>query len=254
MAGNLLLAGSLNQVWGMVNNLQIVVHSPLVNVQFPANAFLLYDVMITIATFDVLPTDDVFPSIFPELPEDNPFNDKFDRLQIGSSFLVMNMGTMLLIFTFYSVLYAIYPCVKFIKNEAKCAKKLEKKIRNMIFWNHTIIFFYEGYLDILISSSINLYFLNEGIFTWDTPSLFITNLLSIFLIMSCGFLFIFVVFYLWPRFDQLKDKSIKSKFEPAYEMLNLRHGKGTMLWPILFMVRRVLFVVGVCALTIRTEI
>ena len=157
--------------------------------------------MITVATFDVLPTDDVFPSIFPELPEDNPFNDKFDRLQIGSSFLVMNMGTMLLIFTFYAMLYAIYPCVKLIRNRAKCAKRLEKKISKMIFWNHTIVFLYEGYFDILISSSINLSFLKDGVFTWDRPSLFITNFLSIFLIISCGLLFIFLVLYLWPRFD-----------------------------------------------------
>ena len=29
---NFLLAGSLNQLWGMINNLQIVIHSPLINV------------------------------------------------------------------------------------------------------------------------------------------------------------------------------------------------------------------------------
>ena len=29
---NIFLAGSLNQVWGMVNNLQIIIHSPLINV------------------------------------------------------------------------------------------------------------------------------------------------------------------------------------------------------------------------------
>ena len=41
---------------------------------------------------------------------------------------------------------------------------------------------------------------------------------------------------------------MKKKCLPAYEMLNLRHGHWGMLWPIFFMVRRVLFVVGVCAL------
>ena len=51
---NFLLAGSLNQLWGMINNLQIVIHSPLINVQFPGNAYILYDNMIVIATFDFL--------------------------------------------------------------------------------------------------------------------------------------------------------------------------------------------------------
>jgi len=36
-------------------------------------------------------------------------------------------------------------------------------------------------------------------------------------------------------------------------MLNLRHGKATMLWPLAFMVRRMLFVVAVCFLIDYTE-
>ena len=52
----------------MVNNLQIVLHAPLMNLQFPANAFLIYDVMISVATFDILPTDAIFPNFFRDLP------------------------------------------------------------------------------------------------------------------------------------------------------------------------------------------
>lgn len=113
---NLLLAGSLNQVWGMVNNLQIVLHTPLMNLQFPANAFLIYDVMISVATFDILPTDDIYPSFFPDLPEDNPFTEKFDRMNIGSRFLIMNMGTVLLIFAFYVILFLMYPFCRALRN------------------------------------------------------------------------------------------------------------------------------------------
>ena len=119
----MLLAGSLNQVWGMVNNMQIVLHAPLLNLQFPANAFLLYDVMIPVATFDILPTDDFFPVFFPDLPEDDPFTDKFDRMDIGSSYIVMNLGTMLLIFCFYVGLFIIYPFCKVLSWNAKFAKK-----------------------------------------------------------------------------------------------------------------------------------
>ena len=121
---------------------------PLLSVQFPANAFMIYDVMISIATFDFLPTDDFYPSFFPELPElDIPYFkssedfERFDRMQIGSRFLVMNLGTMLIIFCFYLLLFIVYPCFNVIKNDSKCGRKYEKKIRSMIFWNHTIIFF-----------------------------------------------------------------------------------------------------------------
>ena len=113
---NLLLAGSLNQVWGMVNNMQIVLHTPLMNLQFPANAFLIYDMMISVATFDIIPTDDIFPNFFPDLPDENPFTDKFDRLNVGSRFLIMNMGTMLIIFGFYVLLFIVYPCFHALRN------------------------------------------------------------------------------------------------------------------------------------------
>lgn len=68
------------------------------------------------------------------------------------------------------------------------------------------------------------------------------------MIASCVGFFLFLVFYLWPRFKELRTKRFKKRYFPAYEMLNLRHGKLTMIWPCLFMIRRTLFVVGVCFL------
>jgi len=47
---------------------------------------------------------------------------------------------------------------------------------------------------------------------------------------------------------------MQQRFLPAYEMLNLRHGRATMLWPVVFMLRRVLFAIGVCALVENPEI
>ena len=85
-------------------------------------------------------------------------------------------------------------------------------------------------------------------------SLVVTNLLSIFFVSCCGILFLVIVGYLWPRFDRLKSKTIKRKFHPAYEMLNLRHGSLTFLWPVFFIVRRVLFVIGVCLLVKYTSL
>ena len=204
--------------------------------------------MIQVATFDILPTDAIFPTFFPSLPEDDPFNDKFDRLQIGSRYLVMNMGTMLVILAFYVALYMLYPCLVFLKNDAKCAAKLRPKIHKMIFWNHSILFIQEGFLDILIAGAVNLFFLHQGTLEWNSYSLIFTNLLAIFLVSCCGLLFILIVGYLLPNFDQLKSKRIKRRFYPAYEMLNLKNGRWTFLWPVFFIARRVLFVVGVCAL------
>ena len=77
---NILIAGSLSQVWGMVNNLQMIMHAPLINVQFPGNAFMIYEVMIPIATFEILPTDKIYPLFLPGLPETDAYTDKFERI------------------------------------------------------------------------------------------------------------------------------------------------------------------------------
>lgn len=128
---------------------------------------------------------------------------------------------------------------------------MTKKIHKMLFWTYLILFLQEGYFDILIASTINLIFVRD-ILEWNNPSLLITNLLSVFMLASCVNLFFFVMLYLWPWFDELKSKEMK-RFKPAYEMLNLRHGKWTMLYPLVFMIRRLLFVFAVCILIDFTE-
>ena len=92
---NLLLQGSLNQVWGMINNMQVVIVTPLMSVNFPGNALLLYNKFITVATFDFLPTDDIYIYLW-DFPDDEPFNDKFDMLGYGCQYIINNLGTLLI--------------------------------------------------------------------------------------------------------------------------------------------------------------
>ena len=56
---NLLLAGSLSLLWGLINSLQLVTHFPLCNVIFPENAKMYYGIMYEIGNFDLIPTDDI---------------------------------------------------------------------------------------------------------------------------------------------------------------------------------------------------
>ena len=42
---NIMLAGSLSLLWGLINSLQLVTHFPLTNFIFPDNAKTYYSVM-----------------------------------------------------------------------------------------------------------------------------------------------------------------------------------------------------------------
>ena len=48
-----LLIGTMAQVWGMINGLQLIVHLPLVNLLFPGNVMEVVSAIISVATFDI---------------------------------------------------------------------------------------------------------------------------------------------------------------------------------------------------------
>ena len=94
---NSITKGSVSSVFGMITGMQLIVHTPLINIQFPANAFVVYKKMILISTYEFLPTQDIFP-LFMDLPERDPFNEKFDRLDYGSFYSTMILGCVFLVF------------------------------------------------------------------------------------------------------------------------------------------------------------
>ena len=68
---NTLISGSLAQLWGMINSMQILIHMSLFNVSFPSNASLVTSSVIMVATFDIpyVNVDDMFGEVV-ALPEE----------------------------------------------------------------------------------------------------------------------------------------------------------------------------------------
>jgi hypothetical protein len=57
--GNFILATfvsfSLSYLWGLINALQMIVYLPLFNINFPANMNMFNSILISVATFDIIP-------------------------------------------------------------------------------------------------------------------------------------------------------------------------------------------------------
>jgi hypothetical protein len=67
---------AMAELMGTIGFLQLVVFMPLIKVMYPANARLLNDQLIEIATFDIMPTDDIYGALFEfDLDEEKPLND-----------------------------------------------------------------------------------------------------------------------------------------------------------------------------------
>ena len=65
LALNIVLSASLQQLWSMVNTQQLVVLMPLWSIKLPANAAMFFGFIMTIAAFDILPTDTFYNNYFP---------------------------------------------------------------------------------------------------------------------------------------------------------------------------------------------
>ena len=50
----LVMGLSLSLLWSLLHAVQLIVHLPLFSVQFPGNAFLLYESLIAIARMDLI--------------------------------------------------------------------------------------------------------------------------------------------------------------------------------------------------------
>jgi uncharacterized Tic20 family protein len=177
----------------------MIVSTPLINVQYPGNAFNVFSVMITIATFDILPTDKFFPYFFPLPEEDEPFNENFDNLGFGSTYFVGNFGSALIGLLWLILMYIIYPlfvCCGRNQKRKWCKRKAES-IRNDLFWNGTLLFVIEAYLDILTCCLINIASLSKPISSFGVA---LSAMLSILLLIACIAVPIFTVVYLRPRF------------------------------------------------------
>jgi hypothetical protein len=59
-AMNLIMAGSLSMILGMINSLQLIVHLPLLAVSAPANVMMIEEILIPIVMFDIFESDDLF--------------------------------------------------------------------------------------------------------------------------------------------------------------------------------------------------
>ena len=88
---NLILAAALNQLWSMLNGLQLSTHMQLFNLRFPANASFLLSFLVNVATFDIMPIETIW--FFFEFPEAGSYSLSFQSSGYEYIYLIENMGT-----------------------------------------------------------------------------------------------------------------------------------------------------------------
>ena len=163
MTGNfvlsIILLASLNQLWTMLNGLQLTTHLPLFSLKFPSNAGFLLSFLISVATFDIMPIEGIW--FFFDLPERGSHNSSFQASGYEFKYIVENMGTCFFMTQIYFLLCIVALICYFI---LRCTKgclieyvsSVHAKLKEILFWPVALRFVYESYLELVICVAIAL--------------------------------------------------------------------------------------------------
>jgi len=233
---NWILSYSLNMLWGIISSMQIVVHFPLTSVAYPANASLFNSYFLTIATFDVLPTDDINAYFF-TFHDGEPIAKNFEDFGYEKRNFIQNLGSIYYFFPLVAIWLLLLVLLKLLALSGFSGpQKWYLWLKNKLFWNFLLRLLIESYLELHLSSTINaanLYWSsNSG--DWlasltTLPVAFVVNAFPIWLFM-----------FLRRNHERLSEEEFKARFGATYEGL-VTESKTFIGHPLIFILRRMLF-------------
>ena len=207
--------------------------------------------LITIATFDVMPSDEVFDAALnAESGNDEQEHSKFADIGMEANYMILNLGTMFLVFV---IMLTIPACLICTKPCGRCWPWLDKKntaTATSLQGNAWIRFIMEGSLDIAICGSLNYIFIKKesGGLQWDTSFQVVNNLALIVLGIAVAAFPIWMMWFYCRNFKNWEDEEFEERYGAAFEGLK-KDRRSAMGYPLIFMLRRfaLVFVVTVGA-------
>jgi len=222
------------------------VHLPLFKVEFPVYPKMLVESMITIATFDILPTDDIFAAMW-IIPDEEEAASEYNDVGYESHFTIINLGMIfLVIMVFFFMLFLLLvtlPC----KNKIKRVRQWHEKWSKSLFWNGIIRFFIEGSLELVIVVSItctqviNDYRTKENFLPEEGRFFFLCDLITCFIFALLCIVFpIFVYIFYSRRYHLWEDEEFEETYGAPLEGLH-RENYSALGYPMIFLIRRYMF-------------
>ena len=243
---NIILAASLNQLWSMLNGLQLSTHMQLFNLKFPANASFLLNFLVTVATFDVMPIETIW--FFFDFPEQGSYSLSFQSSGYEYIYLIENMGTCFFLVQIYITQCVLVLLLWLLIKYAGCHKLLtpQTKLRKGLFWSVPLRFIFEAYLELVICVTIGLMNL-----TWasDNFSIQYCTVFTVCFALVVLFMPTFTLLFYYNKIDSVEEHEFKTKYGTLYDGLQLDleedKRKSALFYPFLFIVRRLIFMITV---------
>lgn len=233
----------------MINGLQILTNLPLFKVEFPDLAGMMVGQMLTIATFDIMPSDKVLENTLAP-PEDELDPDKYSNLvEAGfeSDNMIVNLGTMFLVFAFMLTVPCCLICIRPCRRMSSWLDKNYKSTATSMYGNVWIRYAMEGCIDIAICAVLNLKIRmldSEDGLRWDTTFYCLNNAALFVLLFAVAAFPIWALWFYCKNFDKWEDETFEERYGAAYEGLK-KDRRATLAYPLIFMLRRFALVLTV---------
>jgi len=154
-----IFAGSLQNLWGTINTLQLSVHIPLIQLTFPLLPQSLINILISIITFDLIRSDEITSLVLEFSPEmEAQFTSNFEALNYETRASVLNLGMVFYIGLLLLIGWAATLIVTLLLYccENEPTRKVQRRLLGWLSPSVHIRFFLESYLEIAIACIIGL--------------------------------------------------------------------------------------------------
>ena len=152
---NVLLSGSLSQVWAMIEGLQVVCHMGLFKMKSPGNVNAFNEFFAELASFNVIDTATVTNDFF-YFPEMDAISLNFQNAGYDTNLLVPSLGTLFYIIVGQTSLVFVHMLLYLLAKAIPKTGVLKNKVSAYLYWNGSIRFMMESYMDIVLFSLMNL--------------------------------------------------------------------------------------------------
>jgi hypothetical protein len=156
MVANLAMSVSLQLHWALLNVMQLLLIMPLINVNFPVNAATFYGYLIDIANFDILPIESINQAIYKFSDNEVEMPSNFEELGYETTIFINNLGSMLFFIKGFIIMSFLTLMLGLCKNWFSFVEKIQKWLASFLFYNFILRLILESYLEITISSILNI--------------------------------------------------------------------------------------------------
>ena len=178
---------------------------PLFKLKPPEDVINFFEILKTIAAFDIVPDEWLYYTygVLLDLDEDDvpdPLNKEFEGLGFETMWSVHNLGSLAIFLSFFPIGVVLDLLLRPLKKKSKKARIIQHKISSSIYWNSTIRLMIESYPILLVVSLVNAVDLR-----WDQfGTKFISSITLFFLTVCILFPFVTSAF-LYFNFHKTKN-------------------------------------------------